>query len=93
MINSGEESFGEIVCDVQELPPPEPMERILELLPKIEPGEYVRMLHRMEPVPLYAVVAEMGFIYKLYLDGDAPYEIIIYKKGDVLAQDRVDSFI
>ncbi len=80
---------GEIRCDVRELPPPEPMNRVLSALERLIPGGYVRMLHRMEPVPLYGILGEMGYSYQLYLEGEAPYEILIYHQEDSLASARV----
>jgi uncharacterized protein (DUF2249 family) len=82
---------GEICCDVRELPPPEPMSAVLEALPDLQQGEYLRMMHRMEPVPLYSVLNEMGFQHSLYLEGEAPYEIMIFRKGDAVAQARVET--
>ncbi len=82
---------GEVVCDVQELPPPEPMTAVLQALESLSDGHYVRMLHRMEPVPLYALLADMGYVYRLHLQGEAPYEIMIHRIGDSLAQSRIGS--
>ena len=82
---------GEIICDVQELPAPEPMQKILAVVADVGVGEYVRMMHRMEPHPLYAVLEDMGFQHILYLDGEAPYEIMIYNKNDALALQRVEA--
>ncbi len=81
---------GEIICDVQDLPAPEPMQKIMEAAADLGAGEYVRMMHRMEPYPLYAILDDMGFDHLLYLEGEAPYEIMIYSKEDPLAKERVD---
>ncbi len=82
---------GEIVCDVQELPAPEPMQKILEAVADLGEGKYVRMMHRMEPYPLYPVLEDMGFQHLLHLSGEAPYEIMIYKGDDALALKRVEA--
>lgn len=81
---------GEVVCDVQDLPAPEPMQLVLEAVAKLRTGEYVRMMHRMEPRPLYSVLEDMGFDCQLHLEGEAPYEIMIYRKEDQEAQERVN---
>lgn len=82
---------GEIICDVQELPAPEPMQKIMEAVADLQEGEFVRMLHRMEPYPLYSMLDDMGFNHLLYLDGEAPYEIMIYGQDDQLARERVNA--
>ncbi len=84
------EANGEVICDVQGLPAPEPMQQVLEAVADLKAGEYVRMMHRMEPRPLYSVLDDMGFDCQLYLEGEAPYEIMIYRKGDQEAQERVN---
>ena len=81
---------GEIICDVQNLPAPEPMQKIMDAVANLGEGEYVRMLHRMEPYPLYSVLDDMEFDHLLYLDGEAPYEIMIYGRNDQLAKERVN---
>ncbi len=85
-------SPGQKICDVQELPAPEPMQAVLKIMETLEAGEYVRMMHRMEPVPLYAVLRDMGYQHRLFLDGEAPYEVMIFRNGDELAADRIDAF-
>ena len=82
---------GEIQCDVRELPAPEPMNAVLEAIADLQEGEYVRMMHRMEPVPLYGVLNDMGFVHNLHLGGEAPYEIMIFRKEDSVAQARVEA--
>lgn len=79
---------GECCCDVQDFPAPEPMQRVLEALETLQPGEYVRMMHRMEPAPLYAVLRDMNYLYEVQLEGEAPFELMIYRKGDEVAQQR-----
>ena len=82
---------GEIICDVQDLPAPEPMQKIMEAVADLGEGQYVRMMHRMEPYPLYSVLEDMGFQHQLYLKGEAPYEIMIFGKGDRLAAGRIEA--
>ena len=80
---------GEVCCDVQDLPAPEPMNEVLKALEQIQPGGYVRMMHRMEPGPLYGVLRDMGYEYQIQLQGEAPFELMIYHKGDELALQRL----
>ncbi len=46
-------SVQEITLDVRDLEPPEPYERATEVLLKLEPGQYVRMISRRRPRLLY----------------------------------------
>lgn len=68
--------------DVRELEPPEPLELALEMVHSLRPGEYLRMLHRREPYPLYRLLEQDGFRYSLYTGGDSPFEILIWRAGD-----------
>lgn len=85
-------SEGQILCDVQDLPAPEPMNAVLTAIDALNEGDYVRMQHRMEPVHLYGVLRDMGFEHRLFLEGEAPYEIMIFRKADAEAQARVEAF-
>lgn len=81
--------IGEVICDVRELPAPEPMHQVMKAIDHLEIGMYVRMMHRMEPYPLYKVLEDMGFEHRLYLEGVAPYEVMIFRSGDYLAKERL----
>ncbi len=82
---------GEVLCDVRELPPPEPMHEVLKVLETLKVGHYVRMMHRMEPVPLYQVLESMGFTHHLHLGGEAPFEVMIWHQGDHAARSKVEA--
>ncbi len=75
--------------DVRELEPPEPLEIALDMAHKLQPGEYLRMLHRREPFPLYRLLKQDGFRYRLYSGGECPYEILIWRVGDSEAETAV----
>ncbi|BAU46837.1 hypothetical protein SVA_0255 [Sulfurifustis variabilis] len=76
----------ERVIDVSALPPPEPLERALAALPALSRGEYLRMLHWREPFPLYAILPDLGFAYAVRAGRRAPYEILIWRRGDAEAE-------
>ena len=80
---------GEKCCDVQHCAPPEPMQQVIEAVQELHEGEYVRLMPRMEPYPLYSMLDDMGFTHCLVLDGEAPYEVMIYKRLDQVAENRV----
>ena len=68
--------------DVRELEPPEPLELALDMAHNLRAGEYLRMLHRREPFPLYRLLEQDGFRYRLHYGGDSPFEILIWRAGD-----------
>jgi len=72
--------------DVRELEPPEPLEIALDMAHKLRPGEYLRMLHRREPFPLYRLLEQDGFRYRLYSGGEYPFEILIWRADDSEAE-------
>ncbi len=74
--------MAERLLDVRELPAPEPFERIVAALPELSPGDYLRVLHRREPFPLYAALAELGYEYRTTPGADAPFEIAIWRGDD-----------
>ena len=52
---------GEILLDVSDLEPPEPLVLTLEAAEQLEPGQYIRMLHRREPCMLYGNLDDNHF--------------------------------
>lgn len=72
----------EIVLDVHELQPPEPMEKALDAIEKLGDGEYIKMIHRMQPFPLYNILFDNGFKH-LVKDGENnTFDIYIWKATD-----------
>lgn len=75
--------------DVRELEPPEPLELGLEMAHSLRSGEYLRMLHRREPYPLYRLLEQDGFHYLLHSGVECPFEILIWRAGDSAAESAV----
>jgi hypothetical protein len=69
------------VLDVSALQPPEPMQRILGAVDSLEPGHYLRVLHRLEPSPLYPELEKRGFAFAVRTGKTTAYEILIWKRG------------
>jgi len=67
----------EISIDVCGLEPPEPLERVLDALSELAPGQQLRMLIDREPRPLYAILQQNGFTYEQHERPDQLYEILI----------------
>lgn len=62
--------------DVSDLPAPEPMERILDALADLPPGDRLCVSHRREPYPLYDMLRRMGYRWEISSEGDR-YRILI----------------
>jgi len=69
----------DITLDVRGLEPPEPLERVMDALPRLEPGRRLRLLIHREPHPLYALLARRGFAYSARALDGPEYEILIWR--------------
>lgn len=49
--------------DVSELSPPEPMEKILSVLARLEENEIILVTHRLVPLPLFKILDDRHFQY------------------------------
>lgn len=67
----------EVTLDVCGLMPPEPMERVLEALADLGPGQRLRMLIDREPRPLYRILERNDYRYKAELREDGIFDILI----------------
>lgn len=72
----------ERILDVSTLDPCEPLQRILEALQALKQGEYLRVLHRMEPLPLYQILSQQGFAWYLKKGEKTPIELFIWQMSD-----------
>ncbi len=70
----------EILLDARDLLPPEPMERVMLVLDRLQPGEHVRFLVSREPVPLYPILHQKGYRFQTHLMSGQTYEVLIYPK-------------
>lgn len=80
---------GERLLDVTALEPPEPLERALEAVGRLRTGQYLRLLLRREPFPLYAVLDEDGFLHLGRRGTRSPYEVFVWRRGDEAAEAAV----
>ena len=67
----------EILVDARGLEPPEPMEKVMQVLALLRPDQSIRMLLHREPFPLYAILAERGYRHETRMDADGSYVILI----------------
>lgn len=72
----------ELILDVRELEPPEPLQRVLAAVEKLQPGERIRMLHHREPCLLYPLLDQRGCNYRLAVGNEDYYEILIWRADD-----------
>jgi len=78
----------EVTLDARELEPPEPFERASEIVRQLQPGHYLRMLHRRVPYPLFDYCQPLSLDHAVIEDGDALYQILIYFPQDEQALRR-----
>lgn len=83
----------ELRIDVRELEPPEPLELALQSAHALQTGEYLRMLHRREPFPLYQLLRQDGFVYFARAGRESPFEILIWHPDDEEAEGAVRRLI
>jgi uncharacterized protein (DUF2249 family) len=71
----------DIVVDVRGLLPPEPLERVLDALDSITPGQRLRMLIDREPLPLYRILRAHGHRYEAQARAGGEFAITIWPAG------------
>jgi len=64
-----------VELDVSALAPPEPLDRALDALAKLQRGEYLAFIHYREPFPLYQTAAEAGFRHQVTQSPAGLFEI------------------
>ena len=68
------------VLDVRSLPPPEPLERVLDALADLRSGGPLWVLHRREPFPLYDMLRTMGYSWRVQ-GREGHFEILIWHEA------------
>jgi hypothetical protein len=72
----------EVTLDASEMEPPEPFDRATEILRQMAPGQYLRMLHRRVPYPLFEFCQAMSLSHSVIKGTATAYEIIVYFPAD-----------
>ncbi|MDQ1363689.1 MAG: hypothetical protein QG652_1551 [Pseudomonadota bacterium] len=83
----------EILLDAHEMQPPAPMELALDALQKLQAGEYIKMIHRMQPFPLYNILYDNGFTYKAVPGKVSAFDIYIWKASDKITGLAIEEII
>jgi TusA-related sulfurtransferase len=76
----------EHLLDVRDMESPAPLLAALMELETLAPGDYLRMLSRRDPALLYPMLTSQGFSYTRQRTPGAAYEILIWRAGDVAAE-------
>lgn len=53
------------------------MEKVMQALALLRPGQSIRMLLHREPFPLYSLLADRGFQHDTRMEADGSYVILI----------------
>ncbi len=69
----------ERLIDAREMEPPEPLERTLEALDELQPGQRVRLLLPREPFPLYGILDRYGWRHETQQQPDGTFVILIWR--------------
>ena len=56
----------------------EPLERILDALADLPAGDWLRVRHRRDPVPLYRILKDMGYRWDTSCLAPQRFEILIW---------------
>lgn len=67
----------EHLLDVSDLPPPEPLERVLDALADLPAGDRLVVRLPADPVLLYPMLHSMGMIWERHERDNATVELVI----------------
>jgi TusA-related sulfurtransferase len=70
-------STANLVVDGREMQPPEPLEKTLEALDKLQPNEELLLLVYCHPVPLFNILRNNGYVWQEDVREDGTHEIRI----------------
>ncbi len=83
----------EQILDVSMLEPCQPLEQSLEAVRALVAGDYLKVIHRREPTPLFPMLEQMGFSWCSRQTGSAQYEILIWRSSDKVAESQVNDLL
>jgi TusA-related sulfurtransferase len=70
-------STANLIVDGREMQPPEPLEKTLEALDKLQPNEELLLLVYCHPVPLFNILRNNGYVWQEDVREDGTHEIRI----------------
>jgi len=75
---TGQGSRG-LVIDGRDMQPPEPLEKTLEALDRLQPGDELMLMVYCHPVPLFNILRNNGYAWNEDVREDGTHEIRIRK--------------
>jgi TusA-related sulfurtransferase len=73
------ETIPDRILDARDMEPPEPMDRTLEALEELLPGQRLRLLLPREPYPLYGILNRNGYRHQAEPQPDGHFVILIWR--------------
>ncbi len=73
---------GEILLDASAMEPPEPLQRATVILQQLEPGQYLRMLHRRLPYPLFDACKSLAIDHRHFPGRHSHWVILFWRHED-----------
>lgn len=67
--------------DARLMQPPEPFERVMELIDRVDAGDIIELLLYREPFPLYRVLERNGYTYGASTDSEGTVTVRIGKRA------------
>ncbi|MCP3867644.1 MAG: DUF2249 domain-containing protein [Gammaproteobacteria bacterium] len=83
----------EHTLDVSNLEPCEPLELTLSAVRELPPGDYLKVLHRREPNPLFSLLEKSGFSWICRPGLKTGFEIYIWHDGNNSAKSDVEDVL
>ena len=71
------------LLDARSLEHPEPLERAISILRKLDNDSYLYMVHRMQPVPLLALANDYNLNHLSICDNNEVWHILISPNLDI----------
>lgn len=71
------------LLDARALEHPEPLERAISILRKLDNNSYLYMVHRMQPVPLLALAKDYNLNHISICDNNEVWHILISPNIDI----------
>ncbi len=65
------------------------MEKALDAIETLQPGEYLSMLFPREPVPLFALLEQSGIVHQSRPGPGGAWEILAWRDGDREAEEAM----
>ena len=78
----------EIVLDATTLEPPEPLRRATEILQQLSRGQYLRMVHRRLPYPLFDICSQLGIDYRHFSGEQDSWVMLFWRRDDPATAER-----